>query len=59
MHYFASDGNYGDSTDLVILHTEDWTHEDWDLVFDCTDDERTRVAESISKSKKAIRLLGL
>jgi hypothetical protein len=59
MHYFANDGQYGDSTDLVILHTEDWTPQDWDLIFDCTDDDRAKVAISISKSKKALRLLGL
>jgi len=59
MHYFASDGNYGDATNLVILHTDDWTPEDWDIILDCSDSDRLKVAESISTAKKTTRLLGL
>lgn len=59
MHYFAADGNYGDATDLVIVQTSDWTTEDWDIIMDCNDTDRKKVAESIANAKKTIRLLGL
>lgn len=59
-HYFAIDGNYGDATDLILVHTDDWTEEDWDRIFDTNDNDRLAVAKEICDSKQSnIRLLGL
>jgi hypothetical protein len=60
MHYFATDGNYGDATDILIVHTGDWAEEDWNKILDASDQDRSAVAQSICDMKQNnIRLLGL
>lgn len=61
IHYFASDGNYGDASDIVIVHTDNWTSEDWDEIMDGSDTSRIHIAKRIAESKSSgnIRLLGL
>lgn len=61
LHYFASDGNYGDASQIVIVHTDDWTNEDWDKIMDASDDERAQVAQDIAEDKRpeARLILGL
>lgn len=61
VHYFATDGNYGSASDIVIVHTDNWTTQDWDAVIDSSDSERAEIASQIAESKRdtEIRLLGL
>lgn len=60
MHYFAVDGSYGDATDILIVHTDNWNQEDWDKILDTTEQDRSAVAQAICDSKQNnIRLLGL
>ncbi len=47
-HYFAKDGNYGDSFGLVVVDTSDWTEEHWVLIDEAMDDERPEIAERIN-----------
>jgi hypothetical protein len=49
--YFAEDGAYGNATGLVIIDTENWTTEDWDLMDDTQDWDRPRVARDIALTK--------
>lgn len=60
-HYFAPDGSYGDATDIVIVHTDNWTSKDWDEIMDSSDDSRIHIARQIadSKSGRNFLLLGL
>lgn len=59
MHYFALDGNYGDATRMIIVHTDDWTNDDWDRIMDSSDSERVRTAEAIMEEKSTTRVNGL
>lgn len=60
IHYFAKDGSYGDATNIVIAHTDNWNEGDWDRILDSTDSERASIATEIADSKKDNqRLLGL
>lgn len=60
IHYFAKDGSYGDATNIVIAHTDNWNESDWDKILDSTDSERASIATEIADSKKDNqRLLGL
>jgi hypothetical protein len=52
-HYFADDGNYGDAEGLVVVKTEGWTEDDWDLIFMAQDWDRPRVARDIASQKLA------
>lgn len=52
MHYFASDGNYGSASDLVVIHTDSWDYDDWDKILEAQDHERYQVAQQIAESKK-------
>jgi hypothetical protein len=46
-HYFSTDGNYGDATDLFVCETDEWTEEDWERLDYAHDWERPEVAKSI------------
>ena len=60
IHYFAKDGSYGDATNIVIAHTDNWNESDWDKILDSTDSERASIATEVADSKKDNqRLLGL
>ena len=45
--YFALDGSYGDATEILIVDTDDWTPEEWELINYATDDERSDMAQQI------------
>lgn len=49
--YFAEDGAYGNASGMVIIDTEDWTVEDWDLIDNTQDWDRPRVAREIANTK--------
>jgi hypothetical protein len=51
MHYFASDGSYGDAEKLIIVDTSEWTEEDWQEIDMAGDSDRAVVAYAIAKSK--------
>jgi hypothetical protein len=61
--YFASDGNYGDAQDILIVHTGDFTESDWEQIETAPDQHRLMIAETIAESKRNsqsnVRLLGL
>lgn len=60
MHYFATDGNYGDATEIIIVHTDNWTEQDWNKILDASDEDRSAVAQSICDSRQQnVRLSGL
>lgn len=60
IHYFAKDGSYGDATNIVIAHTENWNESDWDKILDSNDSERASIATEIADSNTDNeRLLGL
>lgn len=49
VHYFASDGNYGDVDGLVIIETTHWTELDWEDLEGSSDESRPATAETIAK----------
>ena len=53
IHYFALDGTYGDATDIIIVHTDDWTNDDWDRIMDAHDIERSSVAQAIAEARRS------
>jgi hypothetical protein len=50
-HYFAEDGNYGSSTNLVILETSKWNDDDWEEI----DDTQTGTVQELQKSSASTR----
>ena len=52
MHYFATDGNYGDAEELLVINTEDFTPEDWKKIAE-EEWNRAETAREIWRSKKA------
>lgn len=38
--YFATDGNYGDASGLVIVDTSKWTEEHWQVIEETSDSFR-------------------
>ena len=46
--YFASDGNYGPASGIVMFNTMPWSLDDWDEIDDASDNERVEVAEKIA-----------
>jgi hypothetical protein len=46
--YFASDGNYGTASGIVMFNTMPWSLDDWDEIDDASDNERVEVAEKIA-----------
>ena len=49
--YFATDGSYGDATDLIVIDTDLFTEEDWDEIQNASDAERAELAWQILFSK--------
>jgi len=46
-HYFATDGNYGDAEDLVVIDSDLFTNEDWINISEELDYYRIDLAKSI------------
>ena len=46
-HYFAQDGNYGSAEGLVLVDTDQWTEQDFELIDESLDSERAEVARKI------------
>jgi len=53
MHYFATDGNYGDASQMVVLNTDNWTEADWVLLDETIDYDRAQVALDISIKRQS------
>lgn len=49
--YFATDGSYGDATDLIVIDTDLFTEEDWDEIQNASDADRADLAYEILMSK--------
>lgn len=48
-HYFASDGNFGDATEIIIVDTDHWQPYEFEAVTECADSDRVNVARVIMK----------
>lgn len=48
LHYFAEDGSYGDASNLEVIDTSDWTEEEWEMVEEASDSNRSYVAAYIA-----------
>jgi hypothetical protein len=46
--YFASDGNYGPASGIVMLNTMPWDLNDWENIDQASDHERSELAEKIA-----------
>ncbi len=46
--YFASDGSYGDGSDIVVIDTTDWGSEEWEIIDEAPDSERREIALQLS-----------
>jgi hypothetical protein len=44
LYYFAQDGTYGDTLDIVILPTRNFTYEEWEWIETASDSDRVRMA---------------
>ena len=53
VHYFATDGNYGDATDILIADTSSWTRTEWDAIEEATGNDRVEIARAICERKGA------
>jgi hypothetical protein len=51
-HYFATDGNYGDAEDLVVIDTDLFTEEDWTSISEELDNYRSHYAKIILKHRQ-------
>ena len=49
--YFATDGSYGDATDLLVIDASLFTEEDWDEIQNASDADRADLAYEILMSK--------
>ena len=47
--YFSSDGNYGSASEMIIVNTDNWTSEHWDLIDNTPDELRMIVAHRLSQ----------
>jgi hypothetical protein len=47
--YFATDGSYGDASDLAIVDTSEFTEEDWEAIEAEHDWHKPGTAEAIAK----------
>lgn len=57
MTYFASDGNYGDDNNLVIVDTFDWGFAEWTMIEQASDAQRGAVAAEIASRFKMREIL--
>lgn len=46
-HYFATDGNYGDATDILVIDSDLFTNEDWISISEELDYYRATLAKEI------------
>jgi hypothetical protein len=46
--YFATDGNYGPCSGMILANTMPWSLDDWQDIDEASDDERVEVAEKIA-----------
>lgn len=51
MHYFATDGNYGDAEDILIIDTDLFTQEDWEEIESQPDYDRLETAQEIYNTR--------
>ena len=47
-HYFAGDGNYGAADKVVIVRTDEWDEDDWNLIEESSDLNRIATALEIA-----------
>lgn len=47
LHYFTRDGSYGDGEDLVVVDTNTWTDEMWELIENASDSMRIVIAHRL------------
>ena len=50
-HYYAADGIYGDAQ-IIVIYTSDWSKDAWDIIENCTDDERLDIAYQLTQAPK-------
>jgi len=55
-HYFATDGNYGNAENLVIIDTADWTEDEWDIIEQSPENDRTKIAQQLSQGQNENQL---
>jgi hypothetical protein len=51
LHYFASDGNFGNASGMAIVNTANFLEEDWDTIDECYDWEKPAMADKIAKQR--------
>lgn len=47
-HYFATDGNYGDAENILVVDTDNFTNEDWIAISEELDYYRTDLVREIA-----------
>ena len=52
LSYFASDGNYGDASDILLLDTSDWDAADWSDIDASPDNEKRDTALFIAWTRR-------
>jgi len=50
LSYFAEDGAYGDASGILVMETTHFSELDWQMLQDCSDEQRTAVARLIVES---------
>jgi hypothetical protein len=50
LSYFAEDGSYGDASGILVMETTHFSELDWQMLEDCSDEQRTTVARLIVES---------
>ena len=50
LHYFATDGNYGDAGGMVVMETTHWNEMDWEIIEATSDEYRPMIARAITES---------
>jgi hypothetical protein len=50
LSYFAEDGSYGDASGILVMETTHFSELDWQMLQDCSDEQRTTVARLIVES---------
>jgi hypothetical protein len=50
-HYFATDGNYGDAEDILVIDSDLFTNEDWINISEELDYHRAELAQTIYKQR--------
>jgi hypothetical protein len=48
--YFATDGSFGDAAGIIIVDTTLWSDDDWLVIADTTDDDRSLAALRLHQS---------